>query len=832
MRGMTRIHVSRRGALRRWLTVVLAAGLTTVALTFVGTLVSIPSATAAPVSLSQCDSTGVDAGDTISCTITVTNEFAYNAATPTQPTGTATIVTENSCTGSASCPITGTPTVPAPITTTSTSPVTSIDQCNTAGLGGASNITCTVTVTNDLTGYPTGSAIAPAISQCLTPGATVVVTCTLNGSSNVNGTGSGGPSGQSVTQCNSSGGALGALTCTITASATSQQSTGLPTTISQCGASGTTGASILTCTATITNNFSSSTAPLAVAAIATAPSSNLFTVGGSVDDVATVTGNVTNGTPTGTVQFYDCGAASTVCTAVSGTALGAPVALTGGVATSPSFTPAGAGYSCFAAVYTPDGATLYSTSEEDGSITDGECPVVSALPGVPPPATVTTTAPSSNLFTLGNSVDDVATVTGNVTNGTPTGTVQFYDCGALSTVCSSTSGTALGAPATLSGGLATSPTFTPVGVGYSCFAAVYIPAAGSPYSASSESGSILDGECPVVSAVPGVPPALTPPATVTTTAPTSDLFTLGGSVNDVATVTGNATNGTPTGTVQFYDCGSLSIVCSSTLGTALGTPAILSGGLATSPTFTPVGVGYSCFAAVYIPAAGSPYSASSEAGSILDGECPVVSAVPGVPPALTPPPTVTTSAASDTVVALGKTITDVATVTGNATNGAPTGTVQFYECGPPSILCSSASGTALRLAAALSGGVATSPAFTPASIGTYCFSAVYIPAVGSPYSASSEAGSSTNGECFSATAAAVTVTPAALVTPVTPAMAAVPVTAGTTSTGTDASAASSAGVLAFTGLDIVALLEAAFVMLMAGMLLLVLAERHRRRSRA
>lgn len=71
-----------------------------------------------------------------------------------------------------------------------------------------------------------------------------------------------GPGGQSVSQCNDSGGAGGTLTCTVTAPPT--RSTGLPTTINQCEGSGRTGASTVTCTATITNNFMESTEPVVV----------------------------------------------------------------------------------------------------------------------------------------------------------------------------------------------------------------------------------------------------------------------------------------------------------------------------------------------------------------------------------------------------------------------------------------------------------------------------------------------------------------------------------------------------------------------------------------
>ena len=121
--------------------------------------------------------------------------------------------------------------------------------------------------------------------------------------------------------------------------------------------------------------------------------------------------------------------------------------------------------------------------------------------------------------------------------------------------------------------------------------------------------------------------------------------------------------------------------------------------------------------------------------------------------------TVTTSAPSNTLPTLGNSVNDVATVTGNSTNGTPTGSVQFYECGPGSILCSSTTGTALSPSQTLNGGIATSPNFTPGAIGTYCFASVYTPAVGSPYVASSEAGSTTNGECFTVAAASTIIIP-------------------------------------------------------------------------
>ena len=195
-------------------------------------------------SVDQCSNTGSVGGDTITCDVTITNNFAYNPATPGTPTGLATVVTSIVCTGSAVCPVGG--------TVTSLVPITVITQCNNAGLGGASTVTCTVTVTNNLSGWPVGAAIDSSVSQCQSPGLVNTLTCVATPPGN-NRPGTAGPGGQSVSQCNSSGGAGGTMTCTATAPPS--EDTGLPITIQQCNASGPNGASTVTCTATITNNF-------------------------------------------------------------------------------------------------------------------------------------------------------------------------------------------------------------------------------------------------------------------------------------------------------------------------------------------------------------------------------------------------------------------------------------------------------------------------------------------------------------------------------------------------------------------------------------------------
>lgn len=247
-------------------------------------------AAAAPVS--QCSNVGSVQGDTITCSVTVTNNFAYNAATPATPTGLATIVTTVSCTGSAIC-------VPGSGTTTSTLPVTDISQCDGSGLGGASTVTCTATVTNNLTGYPVGAAIDSTVTQCQSPGTVNTLTCVATPPGNHR-TGTSGAGAQSVSQCNASGGAGGTMTCTVTAPPS--QSTGLPTTIDQCNGSGKTGATTVTCTTTITNDFFGSVAA----------------GGGST----TVAGGATSTTAAGATATTAAGA-STTTTAANTTTTGA-----------------------------------------------------------------------------------------------------------------------------------------------------------------------------------------------------------------------------------------------------------------------------------------------------------------------------------------------------------------------------------------------------------------------------------------------------------------------------------------------------------------------------
>jgi hypothetical protein len=264
--------------------------------------------------VSQCNDVGNDptmGTSTVTCTITVTNDFVYNPADPSNPIGLATIVTSVQCSGGALC-------VDTSGSQQSPTPITVINQCNNIANVGASTVTCTVTVTNNLTGYPDGTPVAPGILQCQDVGVddpTCVGTPTGNDQ-----TGTGGPGGQGINQCNSSGGPGGTVSCTFTVDPPSQ-STGLPTTITQCNGSGTGGGSTVTCTSTLTNNFPAAT------------TGDTTTTGVTTD--GTTAGTTTDGTTAGTTGGTTAGTTGgTTAGTTAGTTGGTTAGTTGGDTTA------------------------------------------------------------------------------------------------------------------------------------------------------------------------------------------------------------------------------------------------------------------------------------------------------------------------------------------------------------------------------------------------------------------------------------------------------------------------------------------------------------------
>jgi hypothetical protein len=192
---------------------------------------------------------------------------------------------------------------------------------------------------------------------------------------------------------------------------------------------------------------------------------------------------------------------------------------------------------------------------------------------------------------------------------------------------------------------------------------------------------------------------------------------LGATNTDTATVTG-VVGVTPTGTVHFYVCGPFTTVTAcTTSGTDLGTVGLTgSAGVATatSPPFMPLAGGTYCFLGVY--SGDGNYLGGSDGSTIR--ECFTI----------TVPPVVMVTAPGSATIVLGNTNTDTATVTG-LVGFTPTGTVTFYVCGPfTTVTACTASGTDLGtvgLTGAAGVATATSPAYTPLAVGTYCFLGVY-----------------------------------------------------------------------------------------------------------
>ncbi len=214
-------------------------------------------------------------------------------------------------------------------------------------------------------------------------------------------------------------------------------------------------------------------------------------------------------------------------------------------------------------------------------------------------------------------------------------------------------------------------------------------------------------------------------ADTTSSSPSSASLTLGGSLTDGAQVSTDGGDGPPTGSVSFFACGPLTSAagCASG-GTEFDTGEPLNGTdnspSVTSTSFTPTAAGTWCFRAEY--SGDSNYPPSSDGSS---DECFTVSKAD----------TQTVSRPSPASITLGASgadsVTDGATVSGNAAGGSPTGTVSFFVCGPLAGASGCAS-TATPVGGAVSVGPgagntssATSASFTPTQAGTWCFLAVY-----------------------------------------------------------------------------------------------------------
>ncbi|HVB08780.1 MAG TPA: Ig-like domain-containing protein [Bacillota bacterium] len=326
-----------------------------------------------------------------------------------------------------------------------------------------------------------------------------------------------------------------------------------------------------------------------------APSSNTVTAGQPVSLTATVTGDAPGtGGPTGNVTLYE---GSTALTSASLDPNEQAVLAVSSLA---------AGTHTLKAVYAGDGVFRGSTSA-----------TVSVTVTAAPTSTTLTAVPNPSVY--GQSVGLTATVSSS--DGTPSGTVTFYD-----------GATSLGS-ATLNGGTATLSTSS-LSVATHKLTAVY---AGDTDFATSTS--------PAVSQV--VNPAAT---TITLTAPAS--VTYGNSLTMSAQVSAAPPGtGVPSGLVTFYD------------GTApLGSFMVTGSGTAVLTVIPAVAGVTHTLTAVY--AGSTDYAGSTSTPATVQVQ---------------PAPSSTAVASSPNPSVYGQPVTLTATVTSAAGPSSPTGSVTFYD---------------------------------------------------------------------------------------------------------------------------------------------------------
>jgi uncharacterized repeat protein (TIGR01451 family) len=293
-------------------------------------------------------------------------------------------------------------------------------------------------------------------------------------------------------------------------------------------------------------------------------------------------------------------------------------------------------------------------------------------------------------------VTDTATLTGTAAHGAPSGSVRFYVClPGEALPCAGTTHPVGGAVAvTTSGstGTATSIAYVPTAVGKYCFRAVYTPDAASDYLAASHTNETT--ECFTV---------VKNNTTITTSA--EETVDISATINDSAVLAGATSDAG--GTIIFRAYGPADDNCD-------GTPAFTSDPLPVSGngtygpvSFTPTTAGVYHWIATY---SGDAKNVGSAGACLDDGENDTVNKVT---------PTITTQASA--AVTIGGTITDTATVSGG---NSPTGTVSFALYGPADPTCLAAP-IFTSVDRPLSGGTATSAAYTTDAVGTYHWIATY-----------------------------------------------------------------------------------------------------------
>ncbi len=404
----------------------------------------------------------------------------------------------------------------------------------------------------------------------------------------------------------------------------------------------------------------------AVSAASFTPSSPI-TLGGSVTVSASVSAPSGASTaPTGNVQFMvKIGAAAY-------TNFGSTVALSGGSA-SISYTPQTATTYHFEAAYQGDTNYNSFTGAASGTLTVNK-------------GTATVNTPTLNpsfSITYGSSITCSVTVSGVSGGPNPTGNVRFQY-----STNSGTSWTNLGSTVALSGGSATSTSYTPSASGSNYRFRV------SSYAGDSNYNSVSTASSAVALTV-----TKATPTTATTLSYTSR--TLGQSVTDTATVSAVGSGTAPTGSVTFQVSTDGGVTFNQ-----YGAVKSLSSRSATSDAYTASNVGSFYFRAVY---SGDTNYLGSQSGNTAE------------------PLTITNTAASvsaasftpSSPITLGGSVTVSASVSApSGVSTTPTGNVQFQ------VSINGGAYSNFGSLVALSGGSASVP-YTAQTVTTYGFRAVY-----------------------------------------------------------------------------------------------------------
>jgi parallel beta-helix repeat protein len=393
-----------------------------------------------------------------------------------------------------------------------------------------------------------------------------------------------------------------------------------------------------------------------------------ITIGGSASDLATLTGG---STPTGTVTYtaYSDASCTTLVFTSANIALGSP---------SAAFTPSTAGTYFFIATYNGDA---------NNNVAATSCGATGETLTVTKVTPTVTTAVSPATITIGGSATDLATLSGGFSpSGTVTYTAYTLPPGGAN-FCTNLVFTSANVPLGTS-----SAAFTPTVAGGYNWIASY---SGDANNNAVATACLDSGETLIVNKVT--------PTVTTSVSPAS--ITIGGSANDLATVSGGFS---PTGTVTYtaYSDAACTTQVFMSSNVPLGSP---------SAAFTPSSAGSYFFIAAYSGDGNNnpvtiPCAAANESLTVQ-----------AVTPALT-------TTVSSTGIPLGGSVTDQATLTGGYPATGVTGTVtyDFYiltitggNCYPASLVSSQTvpvgSGNSVP---------PTSP-ITPASTGTYSFQASY-----------------------------------------------------------------------------------------------------------